>query len=335
MPTISDVAREAGVGVGTVSRVLNGSRQVTPATLQRVKEVMERLGYRPNPIAQRLRSRRSHTIEVLVPLFTRHFYVEVLRGIEMGLGTTDYGLLIRSIEKQADRDRAFANSGAHDYADGVLIVSLAPADDLVERFHVAQCPVVLIDAEYGGLSSISVDHEAAAAMAVRHLLALGHRRIALIDRPQDPFTATYSGGRYAGYRQVLAAAGLPVRPEYEVLTKFTPEAGTAALYTMLELPQPPTAIFVGSDSQAIGVIQGARQRGCRIPEDLSIVGYNDVEISRYLDLTTVRVPMYEMGRRGAELLLARLAEPEQAQVQERLQATLVVRATTGPPADER
>ncbi|MEP6775675.1 MAG: substrate-binding domain-containing protein, partial [Chloroflexota bacterium] len=217
---------------------------------------------------------------------------------------------------------------------GVLIVSLAPADDLVERFHVTQCPVVLIDAEYGGLSSVTVEHEASATLAVRHLLELGHRRIALIDRPEDPFTATYSGGRHAGYRQVLAAAGLPVRPEYEALTKFTPEAGIAALYTMLELPQPPTAIFVGSDSQAIGVIQGARQRGCRVPEDLSVVGYNDVEVSQYLGLTTVRVPMCKMGRRGVELLLARLDEPEQAPVQERLQATLVVRTTTGPPAVE-
>jgi LacI family transcriptional regulator len=334
MPTISDVAREAGVGVGTVSRVLNGNTKVAPDTRRRVQEAIERLGYRPNPMAQGLRLRRTHTLEVLVPLFTRYFYVEVLRGIEIGLGTTDYGLLIRSIEKQADRDRAFASSGALNYADGVLIVSLVPTDELVERLQAASCPVELVDAEYNGLSGVIVDHEASAAMAVRHLLELGHRRIALIDHPQDPFTASSSGGRYAGYREALAVAGLPVRPEYEVITEFSPEAGAAALHTLLALPKPPTAIFAGSDAQAIGVLQAARQRGCRVPEDLSIVGYNDIELAQYLGLTTVRVPMYEMGRRGIELLLAQLDGPQQAPIQECLQASLVVRTTTGPPAIE-
>src|SRR5690349_8734372 len=161
MPTINDVAREAGVGVATVSRVLNGSSRVAPATRRRVKSAMERLGYRPNPTAQGLRSRRTHTLEVLVPLFTRHFYVEVLRGIELGLGATDYGLLIRGIENREDRDRAFANSVTHNFADGLLIVSLAPTEDLAERLAMAQCPVVLIDAEYGELPGVTVDHEAA------------------------------------------------------------------------------------------------------------------------------------------------------------------------------
>src|SRR5919205_1813206 len=112
MPTINDVARETGVGVGTVSRVLNGSTRVSVATRQRINEAMDRLGYRPNPMAQGLRSRRTHLLKVLVPLFTRSFYVEVLRGIEMGLGETKYGLLIRSIEKRADRDQAFAEATA-------------------------------------------------------------------------------------------------------------------------------------------------------------------------------------------------------------------------------
>jgi DNA-binding LacI/PurR family transcriptional regulator len=332
--TINDVAREAGVGVSTVSRVLNGNTKVAPDTRRRVQEAIARLGYRPNPLARGLRTRRSHILEAVVPLFTRHFYVEVLRGIETGLANTDYGLVMRSVDKQVDRDRAFAGAGAHDYADGLLIVSLLPTGDLVERLRAASCPVVLVDAEYAGLSGVTVDHTAAATLAVRHLLALGHRRIALIDRREDPFTITYSGGRYAGYRQGLAAAGLPVRPEFEIVTEFSPEAGAAALHTLLALPQPPTAIFVGSDAQAVGVLQAARQRGCRVPEDLSIVGYNDIELAQYLGLTTVRVPMYEMGGHGIALLLARLHEPQQAPTQERLQASLVVRLTTGPPAVE-
>jgi LacI family transcriptional regulator len=334
MPTISDVAREAGVGVGTVSRVLNGNTKVAPDTRRRVQAAIERLGYQPNPVARGLRTRRSHILEAVVPLFSRHFYVEVLRGIETGLADTDYGLVTRSVDKQVDRDRAFEASGAHNNADGLLIVSLMPTGELVERLRAASCPVVLVDAEYDGLSDVTVDHAAAATLAVRHLLELGHRRIALIDHREDPFTTTYSGGRQAGYRQGLAAAGLPVRPEFEIVTEFSPEAGAAALLTLLALPDSPTAIFAGSDSQAAGVLQGVRQLGRRVPEDLSIVGYNDIDFAEYLGLTTVRVPMYEMGRRGIELLLARLDEPQQAIKQERLPASLVVRTTTGPPIAE-
>ena len=330
MPTISDVAREAGVGIGTVSRVLNGTSRVAPATRQQVKETMARLGYRPNPIAQGLRSHRTHTLEIMVPLFTRHFYVEVLRGIEMGLGATDYGLLIRGIENETDRDRAFTYSRAHKYTDGVLIVSLTPTDDLVERLGVAQCPIVLVDAEHTGLISVTVDHEGAAKMAVRHLLELGHRRIALVDRLEDPFASTYAVGRHTGYRKALSEAGLSVLPEYEMVVDFTPEAGALALRTLLSLPNPPTAVFAGSDTQAVGVLQGAQQLGYQIPQDLSLVGYNDIELSQYVGLTTVRVPMYEMGRRGAELLLASLNSPDQALTHERLQAELIVRTTTGP-----
>ena len=261
MPTISDVAREARVGVGTVSRVLNGNPQVAPDTQRRVQAAIERLRYQPNPVARGLRTRRSHILEAVVPLFTRHFYVEVLRGIETGLADTDYGLITRSVDKQVDRDRAFEGSGARNYADGLLIVSLMPTDDFVERLRAASCPVVLVDAEYDGLSGVTVDHAAAATLAVRHLLELGHRRIALIDHREDPFTTAYFGGRHAGYRQALAVAGLPVRPEFELITEFSPEAGAAALRTLLALPESPTAILAGSDSQAAGVLQSARQLG--------------------------------------------------------------------------
>jgi DNA-binding LacI/PurR family transcriptional regulator len=285
-------------------------------------------------MAQGLRSKRTHMLTVLVPLFTRYFYVEVLRGIEMGLDASDYGLLIRSIEKESDRERAFAVSGMRNRADGVLIVSLMPSADLVGRLRAAHCPLVLVDAEYPGLPSVTVDHEAASIVAVGHLLDVGHTRIGLIDRAEDPFTSGYTGGRRAGYRKALRDAKLPLRPEYEIVTDFVPEAGMAALDTLLALPEPPTAVFVGSDSQALGVLEGARRRGCRVPQDLSVVGYNDIEVSQYLGLTTMRVPMCEMGRRGIDLLFAALADPQQPAAQERLFAELVVRATTAPPGTD-
>jgi LacI family transcriptional regulator len=162
--------------------------------------------------------------------------------------------------------------------------------------------------------------------AVQHLLALGHRRIALIDRRADPFAFQDLGERQVGYRQALVAAGLPLRPAYEVVTDCSPEAGQAALTPLLALPAPPTALLVGSDSQALGVLAAARERGVRVPEDISVIGYNDIEIAPYLGLTTVRVPMSVMGRHGGERLLQQLDRAASPAGSAILPADLIVRA---------
>ena len=329
MPTIRDLAQEAGVGIGTASRVLSGSPRVAAETRARVHAAMERLGYRPSRVARALSKGRTQTLEVMVPLFTRYFYVEVLRGIEAALVDTDYALLIRTIERATDRDRAFEDPCPRGRADGVLIVSLTPTAKLLEQLSLAECRAVLVDSDDPRLSNVTVDHAAAAASAVRHLIALGHRRIASIDHPEDPFAPAYPGGRHKGYRRALAEAGIPPRPEYELMTDFSPEAGAGALDSLLALPEPPTAVFVGSDTQAFGVLEAARRRGLRVPEDLAVVGYNDIELAQYLGLTSVRVPMREMGQRGVELLLAALHEPDSPPTQVRLPAQLVVRRTCG------
>lgn len=330
MPTIRDVAQAAGVGIGTVSRVLSADAHVAVGTRARVQAAIDQLGYRSSPVARALRRGRSLTIDVLVPLFTRHFYVEVLRGLTAAVVDSDYALVIRTIERPGDRDRAFAVCGAPGGADGVVIVSLAPPPRLLERLDTAQVPLVLVDTTYRGVVSVSVDYRAGAMAAIQHLLALGHHRVALIDRRADPFAFQDPGERQAGYRQALVAAGLPLRPAYEVVTDYSPEAGQAALAPLLALPDPPTAVLVGSDTQALGVLAAARELGVRVPEDLSVVGYNDIEIAPYLGLTTVRVPMAEMGRLGGNRLLQqvdRVAPPVETAI---LPAELIVRATTGP-----
>jgi LacI family transcriptional regulator len=329
MPTIRDVAREAGVGVGRVSGGLGGQPGVAPAPRARVEAAMQRLGYRPNPVARALSRRRTHVLEVIVPLFTRHFYVEVLRGIEAALHDTDYALVIRTVERPADRDHAFATAGGRGRADGIIIVSLTPTLELIERLAMLRLPAVLVDAEHPQVPSVVIDHEAAGAMAVRHLLGLGHRRIALVDRPEDPFAPPAPSGRQEGYRAALAEAGVLPCPEYEIVIDFSPEGGMAALEALLALPEPPTAIFCGSDTQAIGVLEAARRRGRRVPKDLSVMGYNDIEMSRYVGLTTMRVPMREVGRDGVELLLARIEEPEMPPTQVHVGVELIVRRTCG------
>jgi LacI family transcriptional regulator/LacI family repressor for deo operon, udp, cdd, tsx, nupC, and nupG len=328
MPTIREVAQAASVGVGTASRALSGSPHVADATRVRVQAAAERLGFRPSPIARAFSRGRTQTIQVVVPLITQHFYVEVLRGIEAALSATEYALLIRTIERRADRARVLREPEPRRRMDGALLVSLTPNRGLVTRAARSGLPVVLVDSEHPLLSSVAVDHTAAAATAVRHLLEEGHRRIALVDHPEDPFAPVYPDARHRGYRQALAEAGVAPRPEYERVTDFSPSAGYAAMRELLALAEPPTAVFAGSDSQAVGVLEAARAYGRRVPDHLAVVGYNDIELAAYLGLTTVHVPMREIGRRGLQLLLRAIEQPEAPPEHVRLPAELVVRDTS-------
>ncbi|MCC7024007.1 MAG: LacI family DNA-binding transcriptional regulator [Thermomicrobiales bacterium] len=331
MATIRDVAREAGVGVGTVSRVLGGGAQVAPATRERVEAAMARLGYRPNTAARALSQRRTHTLEVVVPLVTRHFYVEVLRGIEEALAGTDYAVVIRTIERPASRGHAFAALGQGGRADGVIVVSVTPDDDLLARLEAAKLPAVLVDAADLALPSVVVDHVGAAREATRYLLGLGHRRIAIADTPDDPFTPGVAVERQRGYRMALAEAGVLPRAEYQIAAEASPEGGAAACEALLALPEPPTAILACSDTRAVGVLQAARKLGKRVPRDLSIMGYGDIEMSRHLGLTTMRIPVRELGQAGVGLLLEALAEPPAIPPQITLEAELIVRRTAVEP----
>lgn len=329
VPTIRDVAREAGVGVGTVSRVISGQGKVAPATRSQVQAVIARMGYRPNPVAQALSRHRTDTLEVVVPLITRDFYVEVLRGIEIALSNTRYSLLIRTIERPGDRAGVFDALARPGRADGAIIVSQAPTRELLQRIAHDQVPVVLVDGRHPALPGVAVDHEAAAATAVRHLIGLGHRRIALVDHAVSAFAQGSPEGRRRGYHLALAEAGLPVDPANEIVAEFSPAGGEVALRALLSQPQPPSALFVGSDRQASGIVAAAWRQGLHVPGDLAIVGYNDIDLAAYLDLTTMRVPMREMGERGVQMLLAALGGEAEAPAQVLLPAELVVRGNSG------
>jgi DNA-binding LacI/PurR family transcriptional regulator len=333
MPTIRDVAREAGVGVGTVSRVLSGHPRVAPATRARVEAAVARLGYRPSSAARALARGQSHTLEVVVPLITRHGYVELLRGIEDGLAESDYALVIRTIERPAARERAFTDLGHTSRADGIIFVSLTPPEEVVQRLRQARMPVVLVDREHPDLPGVAVDHEAAAALATRHLIELGHRRIALVDHPAEGLTPGVPEDRRRGFQAAMAEAGLAVRPENLLVMDLSPEGGMAAVETMLALPEPPTAVLVGSDTQAVGVLEATRRRGLRVPRDLAVVGYGDIEMSHHIGLTTVRVPVRDLGRQGVAMLLSEITAPSSPPTRTWLSAELIVRRTTAAPGD--
>src|SRR6266542_736291 len=232
-PTIDDVAREAGVGLGTVSRVLGERRGVADATRRRVLAAIERLGYHPSGPARALAGGRTHTVDVLVPLLTRQYYFEVLGGVIGALGGSSYLPNIRVLERRADRDRAFAELDRRGRPDGLLAVRVRPTTELVTRLTRSGVPIVLIDEAYPGVPSVGVDHRAATEAMVAHLISLGHRRIALADRAADPFDGQVLRARRRGYREALAAAGIGRRPEFEQPANWSAEGGASALDALL------------------------------------------------------------------------------------------------------
>jgi len=330
--TIRDVAQKAGVGLGTVSRVLNNSPLVSGATRQHVLEVITALNYSPSPVARRLSLGKTLTIAAIVPFFTRPSVVERLRGVEATLAESEYDLIVFNVEAVERRDVCFRDVPRRERVDGVLIMSLAPRDKDVARFVRAGVPVVLVDASHPALSRAVTDDVAGGQMATQHLIDLGHRRIGYISDPlESPFNFTSSRDRFQGYRQALAAAGIPFRLEYHRQGEHGHYEARRLAAELLALPEPPTAIFAASDTQAMGVLEATQDAGIVIPQGLSVIGYDDIEIAEYLRLTTIRQQLFESGVRGVELLLETLDTPSREPVCEVLPVELVVRETTAAP----
>jgi DNA-binding LacI/PurR family transcriptional regulator len=333
--TIRDVAKKAGVGLGTVSRVLNNSPLVSKETRQRVLATIEELDYTPNPIARRLSTGKTQTIAVITPWFTRPAFVERLRGIESNLAESTYDLIIYNVETPERRDACFAEVPRRERVDGVIIVALNPRDADIPQLQSADVPIVLIDANHPSLDSFNrviVDDVAGGRAATQHLIDLGHHRIGFIGDLLDiRFNFTSSPDRYLGFRQALNEAGIPFNPDYYALGKHGRFEARRLAQEMLALDTPPTAIVAVSDTQAMGVIEAARMANVAVPEELSIVGYDDIEIAGFLGMTTIRQLLYESGGRGVELLLRALDDPAARPRCEVMPTELVVRATTGPP----
>ncbi|MFN2168595.1 MAG: LacI family DNA-binding transcriptional regulator [Anaerolineae bacterium] len=330
--TIYDVAKRAGVGIGTVSRVLNDSPNVRNETRQRVLSAIETLNYSPSPIARRLSLRKTLTVGVIAPFFTRPSVVERLRGIEAVIAESDYDLVVYNVETPSRRDAYFFHIPTSNRVDGLIVLSLKPNDEDVLRWNSARIPIVLVDADHPDLSRVLIDDIGGGYLATQHLIELGHRRIAFVGDPEHlAFDFTSSAHRYEGYRRALADYGLNYRSGYFQAAEHGQEVAAQVTRNLLSLEQPPTAIFAASDTQAFGVIEAARELGVRVPGDLSVVGFDDLELAAYLKLTTVRQPLVESGLRGIELLLQAIDDPNGEVVCDQLPLELVVRQSTAPP----
>lgn len=335
--TIADVAAHAGVGAGTVSRVLNDSPRVSESTRARVLAAIEVLDYRPNPLARGLSRGRCQTVGVVVPFFTHASAVERVRGVVAALDASDYDLVLFNVESPLHRDEHLATLTSRDRADGLLIMSLPTPPGSLERLARAGVPVVMLDARAEGFPAVVTDDIEGGRLATRHLIDLGHERIAFIgDDPGNPLGFIAGTSREEGYRQTMAEADLPVPEGYVLHGPHVRTVARGLTEQLLARPDRPTAVFASSDTQALGVLEAVRGAGLDVPADVSVVGFDDVEVSGYAGLTTVRQPLFESGKLAARLLLDRLDddEPPVPHVHQ-LALDLVERDTTAPPPATR
>ena len=328
--TLETVAAAAGVSLATVSKVLNHREDVGAATRLRVQQLLDQYDYVPPRRAGLNRTPPgSRVIELVVTNPGSPYSVEIMRGVTSG----PIDVVVASVPSSADA-RAWASRLASSGRSGAIVVTsqLTPADQ--RSLARARVPYVLIDpaAELPSpeVATVGATNWAGGLAAAHHLLELGHRRIAAIG---GPLAMLCSRARISGYSAALASAGVEVDPALIRHGDFLHLGGYQAARELLELPEPPTAIFAGSDEQAFGVAEAARVTGRRIPDDLSVVGFDDLPISRWFSppLTTVRQPLVEMGRTAAEMLSAMIdgREPHARQVE--LATELVVRSSTAPP----
>jgi len=333
--TIRDVARYAGVGVGTVSRVLNDSPEVRPSTRDKVLSAIEALDYTPNPIARRLSLGKTLTIAVIAPFFTRPSVVERLRGIEHVIADSEYDLIVFNVETGKRRDAYFHNVSRRERVDGLIIISLLPRDSDVQRLQQGGTPVVLVDVSHPAFSQVIVDDLKGGRQATQHLLDLGHCKIGFLSDYEDSsFYFTANRDRYAGYCRALMDAGLRLRPEYSVHGVHSRSSAFEMAMRLLNLPDRPTGIFATNDTLAIGVLEAAQEMGLDVPRDLSVIGYDDIEIAEYLQLTTIRQSLFESGAEGIRLLLQEIESLPQRPTQIQLPTELVTRETTAAPQRE-
>jgi len=326
--TIRDVARHAGVSVATVSRVLNDIPVVRSEMRERVRDAIAELGYRPSSTARSLSLGRSQAIGVVAPFFTTPSVVERLRGVSQRAGHHGYGLMLFDVETPEQRAGAFRDFARLDRVDGLLVISLPLLDDEVDALERDGLPVVMIDIGHPRVPHVVIDDVRGGELAVEHLIARGHRRIGFVgDRPDNPFGFTSSEHRRRGFRRALRRAGLRPAPGLEVRGRHGHAEARALALDVLRRDDRPTAIFAASDTQAVGVLEAARALDLRVPQDVAVIGFDDIEAAELLGLTTVRQPLRESGARGADLLLAAIAGA--APPAEELDAlTVVERRTT-------
>jgi len=324
--TIRDVARAAQVSTSTVSHVINGTRYVSPDTRERVLQAMAELNYSPNRLARSLRNNRTLTLGVLLPNSANPFFAELLLGIENVCFERGYNIIMGNASDDPQRELEYLQVLLSRQVDGILLISTGAYNESLALLASHETPVVMVDrtADIPTVDEILTANKQGGVLATEYLLGLGHRRIGCITGPSY---LTPSAERVEGYTEALQTAGVPLDEALIVNGDFLHESGYRATRQLLALPVPPTAIFACNDLMAVGAICALHEAGLGVPEDVSVVGYDDIPLASYTvpRLTTIAQPAREIGQLAAERLIARLQHNSTPPAHQRLPVHLVKR----------
>lgn len=329
--SIKEIARLAQVSHSTVSRALRHSPLVNPETAERIRRIADEFGYCPSGPARSLVTRQTETIGVVVTSIADPFHADVVGGIEEAANERGFSVFLANSNADPQRELRVVRSFQQRRVDGLIVAASRVGALHLSALSRMRIPIVLVNNQHPSefVHSVAIANSEAARAATRHLIALGHRRIAYLG---DRFGYQSDTERFAGYRQALAEADLPFEPELVVHGNGKPDGTPPAMARLLELADPPTAVFCYNDMTALGALRYLRSRGLRIPEDLSLVGFDDLFLAEYMDppLTTMRQPMWEMGRAAARMLFD-LLEGKATVENLQMPAELVVRQSTAAP----
>ncbi|HET6634573.1 MAG TPA: LacI family DNA-binding transcriptional regulator [Streptomyces sp.] len=327
--SLDDVAARAGVSTATVSRALRGLPRVSAATRTRVEAAARDLGYVASPAAAWLATGRTRNIGVVVPHVDRWFYGQVIAGAEGVLRQAGLDLLLYNLGGPDGRDRFFAEMPLRRRVDAVLLLAVPMSAGERETLERLDVPIAAVGMEQPGMRGVGIDDTAAAETAMRHLALLGHRDIAFIGAGSGtPLGFRVPMLRRAAYLRVRASLGRSENPDFDLDGDFTVAGGQAAMSRLLAGEQRPTAVFAASDEMAFGAMRALRKSGLRVPEDVSLIGFDDHEMADLLDLTTIAQPVFAQGERAARMLIAQLAGETVPQEPVVLPTELLIRGST-------
>jgi len=332
--SIKDIARAAHVSHPTVSRALSDSPLVNGETAKRIRQIAASLGYRPSAIARSLATKRTKTIGVVVTSIADPFIADVISGVEEAANDHGYSVFLANSNANPDREVKVVHSFHERRVDGILVTASRVGALYVPLLSQLKVPIVLINNQHPDgtdefIYSVTIDNIKASTEVMRHLIGLGHKRIAYIG---DRGGLQSDNERLAGYRHGLACAGYPFLPDLVVHGDGKPEGGGHAMEQLLALPKPPTAVFCYNDMSALGALRVLHGRGIRVPEDLSLVGFDDLAIASYTSplLTTVSQPKQQMGRMAMEILIKLLSRVD-SKTNIKVEGELIIRESTAPP----
>ena len=328
-PTIYDVAERSGISISTISRVLNNPEKVNPDTRAQVLDAIDKLGFVPKAEARARALSKTHRVGVITPFFTAPSFVQRLRGVASALTPSNHELVIYTVDSFDRLQGYFSSIPFTGNLDGLIVMSLSIQKKDAQRLVKHGIETVLIEYSHPDLNCIEIDDVEGGRIAAEHLLAKGHRRIAFVgdEEPHD-FELHPAGLRLKGFREAMKNAGAKIPAEYVRQFENTPDEAMRAARELLSLSTPPTAIFAAADVQALSVLKVAREMNVTVPQQLAVIGFDDIDTAEFMDLTTVRQHLDESGKLAVEILLGRISDPSRPPQHVNLPLKLIERQTT-------